>query len=121
MRSFHAPPVGAVINRRGPGGRMGRRPAASGFSAPAGGLVQRDAPPISLLVLPKEKRAVHGPKRKNALARSGAVALRARRGSAYRCLLRFCLTFGHAIPFCDSCNCRPVAEGAEGVGVQGRI
>ena len=67
MRSFHAPPVGAVINRRGPGGRMGRRPAASGFSAPAGGLVQRDAPPISLLVLPKEKWAVHGPKRKNAL------------------------------------------------------
>ena len=43
------------------------------------------------------------------------------RGSAYRCLLRFCLTFGHAIPFCDSCNCRPVAEDAEGVGVQGRI
>ena len=67
MRFFHAPPVGAVINRRGPGGRMGRRPAASGFSAPAGGLVQRDALPISLLVLPKEKRAVHGPKRKNAL------------------------------------------------------
>ena len=29
-----------------------------------------NAPPISLLVLPKEKRAVHGPKRKNALERS---------------------------------------------------
>ena len=73
------------------------------------------------MVLPKEKRAVHGPKRKNALARSGAVALRARRESAYRCLLRFCLAFGHAIPFCDSCDYRPVADGAEGVGVQGRI
>ena len=82
MRSFHAPPVGAVINRRGPGGRMGRRPAASGFSAPAGGLVQRDAPPISLLVLPKEKRAVHGPKRKalgRNFARACKVAVRGRR------------------------------------------
>ena len=27
------------------------------------------------------------------------MALRARRGSAYRCLLRFCLAFGHAILF----------------------
>jgi len=43
------------------------------------------------------------------------------RGSTYRCKRRFCLIFGHAILFCDSCNCRPVAEGAEGVGVQGRI
>ena len=73
------------------------------------------------MVLPKEKRAVHGPKRKNALARSGAVALRARRGSAYRCKRRFRLAFGHAILFCDSCDCCPVADGADLVGLQGRI
>ena len=41
----------------------------------------------------------------------------ARRGSAHRCLRRFGLAFGHAILFCDSCNCCPVADGAEGVGV----
>ena len=41
----------------------------------------------------------------------------ARRGSADRCLRRFGLAFGHAILFCDSCNCCPVADGAEGVGV----
>ena len=64
------------------------------------GLVQRDAPPHFSFVLPKEKRAVHGPKRK-ALARSGAVALRARRGSAYRCKRRFGLAFGHAMAFCE--------------------
>ena len=34
---------------------------------PAGVPACPNAPPISLLVLPKEKRAVHGPKRKNAL------------------------------------------------------
>ena len=45
----------------------------------------------------------------------------ARQGPAYRCLLRFCLAFGHAIPFCDSCDYRPVADSAEGIGVQGRI
>ena len=70
-----------------------------------------------LSVLPKEKRAVHGPKEKAAWTRSGAVALRAQRGSAYRCLLRFGLAFGHAMLFCDSCCCRPVADGADLVGV----
>ena len=39
------------------------------------------------------------------------------RGSAYRCLLRFCLTFGHAWAFCGFCSCRPVADGADLVGV----
>ena len=47
-------------------------------------------------------------KRKSALTRSGAVALRAR-GAADRCLRRFGPAFGHAILFCDSCDCRPVA------------
>ena len=49
-----------------------RRPRGS--LLPQGGLSSQDAPPISLLVLPKEKRAVHGPKRKSASAgRSGAA------------------------------------------------
>ena len=40
-------------------------------------------------------------KRKRRLARSGTVALRARRRSAYRCKRRFCLAFGHAMVFCE--------------------
>ena len=39
------------------------------------------------------------------------------RGSAYQCLLRFGLAFGHAMLFCDFPDCRPVADGAEIVGV----
>ena len=95
--------------------------AAAGDSAPAGGLSSGDAPPIFFSVLPEKKTGRARSKRKGRLARSGAVALRARRGSAYRCLLRFGLAFGHAWDFCDFCDCRPVADGAEGVGVQGRI
>ena len=47
------------------GGAAG--PAATVVSAPAGGLVQRGCTPHFSFVVPKEKRAVHGPKRKNAL------------------------------------------------------
>ena len=65
-------------------------------------------PPFSFRSCPKRKRAVHGPKEKGAWTRSGAVALRAR-GAADRCLRRFGPAFGHAILFCDSCDCRPVA------------
>ena len=39
-------------------------------------------PPVFFSDLRKRKRAVHGPKEKAAWTRSGAVALRARRGSA---------------------------------------
>ena len=69
--------------------------AATGITAPAGGLVQRGCTPHFSFVLPKEKRTVHGPKRKafGALRCSGPPRARE---SAYRCLLRFCLTFGHA-------------------------
>ena len=63
---------------------------------------QRDAPPIFFSVLAEKKTGRARSKRKGRLARSGAVALRARRGSAYRCLLRFCLAFGHASLFCES-------------------
>ena len=34
-----------------------------------------------------------------------------------RCKRRFWPAFGHAMLFCDFCNCRPVADGAEIVGV----
>ena len=52
-------------------------------------------------VVPKEKRAVHGPKRKalGALRCSGPPHAR---GSAYRCLLRFGFSFGHAWVFCEA-------------------
>ena len=64
----------------GPAGVVkGRRPAASGIFAPARGLFSGMHPPFSFRSCPKRKRAVHGPKRK-ALARSGAVALRATGG-----------------------------------------
>ena len=80
--------------------RRGRRTAARGVSAPAGGLSSGDAPPIFFSILWKRKRAVHGPKRKalGALRCSGPPRAR---GSAYRCLLRFCLAFGHAWVFCE--------------------
>ena len=96
---------------------MGRRTAARRVWLPPRGLSSQDAPPIFFSVLRKRKRAVHGPKEKAAWARSGAVALRARRGSAYRCKRRFELAVGHARLFCDFCNCRPVADGADLVGV----
>ncbi len=97
--------------------KFGPPSGGHGDSAPAGGLSSRDAPPVFFSDLRKRKRAVHGPKEKAAWTRSGAVALRAQRGSAYRCLLRFGLAFGHAMLFCDSCCCRPVADGADLVGV----
>ena len=125
-----------------PGDDLGRRTAATGDSAPAGGRFHggcaphcrrrkvRSAPfppaaktapaPLLLLspprgarrgplsVLPKEKWAVHGPKRKvcGALRCSGPP--RCRR-STYRCKRRFWPAFGHAWAFCDFPNCRPMA------------
>ena len=68
---------GAATRGGNMGWAAGRRPR--GIPAPAGGLVQRDAPPISLL--PCQKR--NGPctvQREKRLARSGAVALRATGG-----------------------------------------
>ena len=58
--------------------------------------------PIFFSLLWKRKRAVHGPKEKTAFGRNFAHTCKvAVRGSAYRCLLRFCLAFGHAILFCE--------------------
>ena len=53
-------------------GGAGGRPIGRGNDSHADGWAE--APPISLLVLPKEKRAVHGPKRKNASAGRSAPA-----------------------------------------------
>ena len=79
---------GAVVNRLGD-------------SAPAGAVSSGDAPPILFLFLTKRECAAPGGREKIALTRSGAVALRARRGSAYRCKRRFGLAFGHATIFCE--------------------
>ena len=59
---------------------------------------------------------MHGPKRKTlgALRCSGPPCAR---GSAYRCLPRFGPAFGHAILSRNFWNCRPVADGADLVGV----
>ena len=67
----------------------------------------RDAPPILFLALPKKRMRRARWKRKRRLARSGAVALRARRESAYRCKRRFCLAFGHARGFCEFATAVP--------------
>ena len=50
----------------GPRPGVGRRPAATGVSAPAGGLSSGMHPPFSFRSCPKRKRAVHGPKEKGA-------------------------------------------------------
>ena len=52
----------------------GRRPAASGIFAPARGLSSGMHPPFSFRSCPKRKRAVHGPKEKNAFGRNSARA-----------------------------------------------
>ena len=72
--------MGKPSFRSGDGGLdVGRRDGGRGGFCSRRGLVQRGCTPHFSFVVPKEKRAVHGPKRK-ALARSGAVALRAHGG-----------------------------------------
>ena len=80
----------------------------------------RDAPPILFLFLTKRERAAPGGREKIALTRSGAVALRATGvgGSVPapiwpRLRARYSLL--------RSRYYRPVADGADGVGVQERI
>ena len=83
------------------GSGRGRRTAAAGVLAPARGLVQRDAPPIFFSVLAEKKTGRARSKRKDrfdALRCSGPPRVR---GSAYQCLLRFFLAFGHAWAFCE--------------------
>ena len=73
-------------------------------------------PPFSFWSCPKRECAAPGGREKGA-KRAPVQWPSARRGSADRCLLRFCLAVGHAMLFCDSCSYRPVADGAEVVGV----
>ena len=82
-----------------------RRPRWSGSRQ--GGLSNGDAPPIFFSVLPEKKTGRARSKRKGRWARSGAVALRARRGSAYRCKRRFCPAFGHAWVFYEFATAVP--------------
>ena len=143
---------------------MGRRPAATGDSAPAGGWSSGMHPPLSssqsplssvsacgencarslapqghfraysvglgdpplptvrgaagpLIGLAKRETGRARSKRKDRLDALRRVRASARRGSADRCKRRFWPAFGHAIIFCDFWDCRPVADGAEVVGV----
>ena len=109
-----------MIDRPEKFGAAGRRPRGS--LLPQGAVSTGDAPPILFLFLTKRECAAPGGREKIAFGRNFARACKvAVRGAAYRCLLRFCLAFGHARVFCDFCDCRPVPDGADLVGVQNRI
>ena len=73
--------------------------------------------PHFLFPLVEKKTGRARSKRKDRLDALRRVRASARRGSADRCKRRFWPAFGHAMLFCDFCNCRPVADGAEVVGV----
>ena len=78
-------------------------------------LIAGQCTPRFSFVVPKEKRAVHGPKRK-ALARSGAVALRATGvGGSVQAPIWAGLWAHHG--FLRFPDCRPVADGADLIGV----
>ena len=92
----------------------GRRPRGSGSRQ--GACPARMHPPFSFPSCGKE----NGPctvQKKRPLGALRRVRASARRGSADRCKRRFWPAFGHAMLFCDFCNCRPVADGADLVGV----
>ena len=84
--------VGAVINRQIDSAAM----AAC-----------HNAPPILFLAAQKRECAAPGGREKGAWRAPAPSCLRARRGSAYRCLLRFRLAFGHAIIFCEFATAVP--------------
>ena len=77
--------------------------------------------PHFLFPLVEKKTGRARSKRKDRLDALRRVRASARRGSADRCKRRFWPAFGHAIIFCNFWDCRPVADGAEVVGVQDRI
>ena len=101
-----------------PGGRVGRRTAATGVSAPAGGRSHGGTPPILFLVAPKRECAAPGGREKALVRAPAPSCLRARRGSAYRCKRRFGLAFGHAWVFREfaaavPCRMMPTASGCK--------
>ena len=73
--------------------------------------------PHFLFPLVEKKTGRARSKRKDRLDALRRVRASARRGSADRCKRRFWPAFGHAIIFCNFWDCRPVADGAEVVGV----
>jgi len=73
--------------------------------------------PHFLFPLVEKKTGRARSKRKDRLDALRRVRASARRGSADRCKRRFWPAFGHAIIFCNFWDCRPVADGAEIVGV----
>ena len=73
--------------------------------------------PHFLFPLVEKKTGCARSKRQDRLDALRRVRASARRGSADRCKRRFWPAFGHAIIFCDFWDCRPVADGAEVVGV----
>ena len=73
--------------------------AAAGDSAPAGGLSSGDAPPFLFCLAKRETGRARS--KEKSVRRAPVQWPSARRGSAYRCLLRFCLAFGHAWVFCE--------------------
>ena len=77
-------------------------------------------PPFLFLAPQKEKRAAAGPKRKNALPRSGAVALRADGGLPSRCRQRL-PAFCRPAPDCSFAPALRRVTGAAVIGVENRM
>ena len=75
-----------------------QRPRGAGSRQ--GGCSHRGCAPHSLFVLDKKRMRRARWKRKNRLGALRCGGPPCARGSAYRCLLRFRLAFGHAIIFC---------------------
>ena len=82
-----------------------------------------NAPPIFFSVLPKRKRAVHGPKEKNAFGRNFAPLVQSCcTGVGVRWCLRIYDDFLTGAAECGTgLNADSRGAGAEGVGVQDRI
>ena len=79
---------------------MGRRTAATGSLLPQGGACPARMHPPFLFCRAKRETGRARSKEKS-VRRAPVQWPSARRGSTYQCLLRFCLTFGHAILFCE--------------------
>ena len=78
---------------------MGRRTAATGSLLPQGGLSSGMHPPFLFCLAKRETGRARS--KDKSVWRAPVQWPSARRGSAYRCLLRFGLAFGHAMAFCE--------------------
>ena len=85
---------------------------------PPGGMVScGDAPPIFFSILRKRKRAVHGPKEKGAWTRSGTFVPPRCTGVGGSVQAPVWAFLRARYDLLRIPNCRPVADGAEGIGV----